>query len=111
MMSRHFALSSELSGAIAKRLPHAKNQLSASGSFFNQFVTDIYSRLRLIGSLFNRVNRLIGPLLAGPEKLSHIEANTKYFRLIGVIVSASKRSALVYIYIYIYGIRGSLNMF
>ena len=26
----------------------------------------IYSRLRLIGSLFNRVNRLIGPLLAGP---------------------------------------------
>ena len=24
MMSRHFALSSELSGAIAKRLPHAK---------------------------------------------------------------------------------------
>ena len=40
MMSRHFALSSELSGAIAKRLPHAKNQLSAPG-FFNQFVTDI----------------------------------------------------------------------
>ena len=29
MMSRHFALSSEFSGAIAKRLPHAKNQLSA----------------------------------------------------------------------------------
>ena len=26
MMSRHFRLSSELSGAIAKRLPHAKNQ-------------------------------------------------------------------------------------
>ena len=24
MMNRHFALSSELSGAIAKRLPHAK---------------------------------------------------------------------------------------
>ena len=42
MMSRHFALSSELTGAIAKRLPHAKNQLSAPGSFFNQFVTDIY---------------------------------------------------------------------
>ena len=41
MMSRHFALSSELSGAIAKTLPHAKNQLSAPGSFFNQFVTDI----------------------------------------------------------------------
>ena len=43
MMSRHFAQSSELSGAIAKRLPHAKNHLPAHGSFFNQFVTDIYS--------------------------------------------------------------------
>ena len=42
MMSRHFALSSELTGAIAKRLPHAKNQLSVPGSFFNQFVTEIY---------------------------------------------------------------------
>ena len=42
MMSRHFGLSSELSGAIDKRLLHAKNQLSAPGSFFNQFVTDIY---------------------------------------------------------------------
>ena len=42
MMSQHFALSSELTGAIAKRLPHAKNQLSEPGSFFNQFVTDIY---------------------------------------------------------------------
>ena len=39
MMSRHFRLSSELSGAIAKRLLHAKNQLSVLGSFFNQFVT------------------------------------------------------------------------
>ena len=42
MMSRHFALSSGLTGAIAKKLPHAKNQLSTPGSFFNQFVTDIY---------------------------------------------------------------------
>ena len=42
MMSRHFGLRSELSGAIAKRLPHAKNQLSVPFSFFNQFVTDIY---------------------------------------------------------------------
>ena len=41
MMSRHFDLSSELSGAIAKRLPHAKNQPSTPGRFFNQFVTDI----------------------------------------------------------------------
>ena len=41
MMSRHFSLSSELTGAIAKRLPHAKNQLFTPGSFFNQFVTDI----------------------------------------------------------------------
>ena len=42
MMSRHFSLSSELSGAIAKRCPHAKNQLSAPCSFLNQFVTNIY---------------------------------------------------------------------
>ena len=42
MMSLHFCLSSELTGAIAKRLPYAKNQLSVKGSFFNQFVTDIY---------------------------------------------------------------------
>ena len=42
MMSRHFRLSSELAGAIAKILPHAKNQLSAPDSFFNQFVTDIF---------------------------------------------------------------------
>ena len=42
MMSRHFALSSELAGAIAKKLPHAKNQVSGPDSFFNQFVTDIY---------------------------------------------------------------------
>ena len=47
MMSRHFRLSSELTGAIAKRLLHAKNQLSAPGSFFNQFVTDIYISLLL----------------------------------------------------------------
>ena len=42
MISRPFRLSSELTGAIAKILPHAKNQLSTPGSFFNQFVTDIY---------------------------------------------------------------------
>ena len=42
MMSRHFHLSSELTGAIAKTLPHTKNQLSVPDSFFNQFVTDIY---------------------------------------------------------------------
>ena len=42
MMNRHFCLRSELTGAIAKRLPHAKNQHSVPGSFFNQFVTDIY---------------------------------------------------------------------
>ena len=41
-MSRHFRLSSELSGAVAKRPLHAKYQLSVLGSFFNQFVTDIY---------------------------------------------------------------------
>ena len=42
MMSRHFRLKSELSRAIAKRLPHANYQLSVPGSFFNQFVTEIY---------------------------------------------------------------------
>ena len=42
MVSRHFRLSSELTGAIAKILPHAKNQLSVTGSFLNQFVTEIY---------------------------------------------------------------------
>ena len=41
-MILHFRLSSEINGAIAKRPPHAKNQFSAPGSFFNQFVTDIY---------------------------------------------------------------------
>ena len=38
MTSRQFRLSIELTGAIGKRLPHAKSQLSAPGSFFNQFV-------------------------------------------------------------------------
>ena len=42
MISQHFRLMSELSGVISKRLPYAKNQLSVPGSFFNQFVTDIY---------------------------------------------------------------------
>ena len=48
MMSRHFALSSELSGAIAQRLPHDKNQLSAHGSFNNQFVTEVLSQALLV---------------------------------------------------------------
>ena len=43
MMSPHFRLSSELTGAIAKRLAHAKNQLSVPDSFFKQFVTEIYT--------------------------------------------------------------------
>ena len=46
MISRHFALNSELNGAIAKRLPHAKNQLCMTGSLFNQFVTEIYIYIR-----------------------------------------------------------------
>ena len=50
MMSRHFRLRSELTGVIAKRLPHAKNQPSVPGSFFNQFVADIniYKRASLV---------------------------------------------------------------
>ena len=47
MMSRHFRLSSELTGPIAKILPHAKNQLSTPGSFFIQFVTYIYVERQL----------------------------------------------------------------
>ena len=43
MMSRHFRLTSELSGAIAKSPSHSKNDLSVPGSFFNQFVIYIYS--------------------------------------------------------------------
>ena len=46
MMSKYFRPKSELSGAIAKKLPHAKNQLSAPGSFFDQFVTFIYIQAR-----------------------------------------------------------------
>ena len=42
MMSQHFGLSSEFTGAIAKTLTNAKNQLSGPDSFFNQFVKDIY---------------------------------------------------------------------
>ena len=37
MMSQYFRLRSELSGAIAKRLPHAKIQLSVLGSFSNRY--------------------------------------------------------------------------
>ena len=47
MMSRHFGLNSELPGAIAKRIPHAKNLLSVTGSFFNQFV-DIYIHINRV---------------------------------------------------------------
>ena len=53
MMSRHFRLSSELSGAIAKKLPHAKNQLSVTGSFFNQFVIYIYIYIYILEPLLS----------------------------------------------------------
>ena len=53
MLTRHFRLKSEFSGAIAKRLAHAKNHHSPPSSFFNHFVTYIYiytyiSRLKLL---------------------------------------------------------------
>ena len=86
MISRHFALNSELSGAIAKRLPHAKNQPSAPGSCFNQFVTDIYIYIQ--SSSFNskdiyihihnnrvlivRINRLSTMINKQKLRLSHI---------------------------------------
>ena len=41
-MNHHIRLSLELTGAIAKELPHAKNQLSGPDSFFTQFITEIY---------------------------------------------------------------------
>ena len=48
MMSRHFRLSSELGGAIAKRLSHAKNQLFVPVSSINSLYIYIYtSALRL----------------------------------------------------------------
>ena len=50
MMSLHFRLSSELTGAIAKKLPHDKNQLSGPDSFLNQFVTDIYISRNYLGA-------------------------------------------------------------
>ena len=65
MMSQHFALSSELSGAIAKRFPHAKNQPSAPGSFFNQFITYIYIYIH-IHIYINRV--LIVRIVYGSKK-------------------------------------------
>ena len=59
MMSRHFRLSSELTGAIAKRLSHAKNQLSTPGSFFNQFVTDIYIYIYMYTNKQTNNNRVL----------------------------------------------------
>ena len=58
-MSQHFRLSSELTGAIAKRLPHAKNQLSGPDSFFNQFVTDSLLAMAPVSSELRRKCRLI----------------------------------------------------
>ena len=42
MMSQHFRLRAELSGAKVKKLPHAKNHLLVPGSFFNQLFTVMY---------------------------------------------------------------------
>ena len=64
MMSRHFRLSSELAGAIAKRLPHAKNQLSTPGSFFNQFVTEIYIYTHIYIYIYKRASLACAARLA-----------------------------------------------
>ena len=68
-MSRHFGLNSELTGAIAKRLPHAQNQLSTPCSFFNQFVTEIciYSISLLLKLDYCIHSNLSYPGSAGPE--------------------------------------------
>ena len=59
MMSGHFDLNSELTRAIAKKLPHAKNQLSMPGSFFNQFVTDIYIYIYTHTHIYIHINRVL----------------------------------------------------
>ena len=46
MISQHFRLSSELTGAIAKRLPRAKNQVSAVDSFFQDIYIYMYTLIR-----------------------------------------------------------------
>ena len=51
MMRRYFRLSSELIGAIAKRLPPAKNQLSVPCCFFNQFYIYVMGELQIWGNL------------------------------------------------------------
>ena len=62
MMIRHFRLSSENSGAIAKRLPHAKNQLSVSGSFsINSLQIYIYYTVEPPRSGFLRSGHLPRP--------------------------------------------------
>ena len=61
MMSRHFRLNSEFSGTIGKRLPHAKNQLSALCSFFNQFY--IYVSNELIEETAGRRKLIFGVII------------------------------------------------
>ena len=70
MMSRHFALSSELTGAIAKRPPQVKTQLSAPGSFFNQFVTDISLLLKLDDCIYTSALRACLRCAAGGHFVS-----------------------------------------
>ena len=77
MMSRHFRLSSELTGAIAKILAHAKNQHSTPGSFFNQFVTDIYIYIKVetastkyqFNRIMGRPNNLVNRIMVKPNNL------------------------------------------
>ena len=89
MVSLHFALSSELSGAIAKKLPHAKNQPSVPGNFFNHFVTDIYIYIHMLYILTFKT-RLIYSIYLFIYIFSRL-------RLIGPHLSED-----IYIYIYIY---------
>ena len=74
MMSRHFGLSSELPGAIAKRLPHSKNHLSGLDSLFNQFVTDIIYYTAI------QAPKLVPPAKAKP--VSQEPVPTKSLRLL-----------------------------
>ena len=77
MMSRHFTLSSELTGAIAKRLPHAKNQPSTPGSFFNQFVTDIYIYIYIYTHIYTNNNRVLIVRIVGKVRTSNLSMAPK----------------------------------
>ena len=91
MMSRHFRLNSELSGAIAKRLLHAKNQHSAPSSFFNQFVPDI------------NIYTTVEPAITATLYNGHLSITANFLQSLGWPLYTGS-TVCIYIYIYIYSI-------